>query len=170
MTKPSTPSQPLLFTSLLLFLGMTGTIVVALGFEHIGRYIPCALCLLQRWPYYFAIPIALLATLAAALKAPVWATRSLIGVVAVLMLAGAGLGIYHSGVEWGFWPGPSTCTAPVDSVPTNAGDLLRDLNAVHGPSCTVATFRLLGLSFAGWNVLASLALAGIALRGAIKRS
>ena len=53
---------------------------------------------------------------------------------------------------------------------TNAGDLLSDLNAKKPPSCDVAALRVLGLSFAGWNVVASVILAAIALQGAFKRA
>ena len=44
-----------------------------------------------------------------------------------------------------------------------------DLNAFHGPSCTEASLRVLGLSFAGWNVIASLILAAIAFLGASRK-
>ncbi|WP_375198209.1 disulfide bond formation protein B, partial [Sphingobium sp.] len=37
------------------------------------------------------------------------------------------------------------------------------------PSCTEAAGRFLGLSFAGWNVIASLALALVAFRAAWKK-
>ena len=33
-----------------------GAIVTALGFEHIGGYTPCPLCLMERWAYYASIP------------------------------------------------------------------------------------------------------------------
>ena len=52
------------------------------------------------------------------------------------------------------------------SITTNAGDLLGDLNAIKAPSCNDAALRVLGLSFAGWNVIASLILAAIAFKGA----
>ena len=130
----------------LLSLGMAATVGGALAFEHIGGYIPCALCLLQRDPYYYGIPVAVAALLST-------------------LFGGAGMGIYHAGVEWGFWEGPATCATTAQGVTQNAGDLLSDLNAKHGPSCTEASFRLLGLSFAGWNVIASLILAAIAFSG-----
>ena len=152
----------------LVLAGMVATILGALAFEHIGGYVPCALCLLQRNPYYIGIPVMVLALVAEIVNAPPVVTRALLAIGAILMLVGAGLGIYHSGVEWGFWEGPSACSAPVDSVPTNADDLLGDLNKVHGPSCTVAPWRMLGLSFAGWNVVTSAILAAIAVRGARK--
>ena len=120
---------------------------------------------MEREPYYYSIPVAIAAAAAAALKAPLWVVRLLLAIVLIAMLIGAGLGTYHAGAEWGFWPGPSTCSTPVNAVTTDANNLLNDLNAVHGPSCTQAALRVLGLSFAGWNVIASLVLAAFAVWG-----
>jgi len=89
-------------------------------------------------------------------------TRAIILAVGILMLVGAGMGVYHAGVEWHFWPGPATCSTTASSMTTNAGDLLGELNTIKGPSCTDAALRVLGLSFAGWNVIASLILAAFA--------
>jgi disulfide bond formation protein DsbB len=153
--------------AVLLALGMAATVGGALGFEHIGGYIPCALCLLQRNPYYYGIPVGILAIIVAAIGLPSWVTRALLVVIGVMMLVGAGMGVYHSGVEWAFWEGPASCGGGA-GVTTNAGSLLSDLNTVHGPSCTEAALRVLGLSFAGWNVIASVILAAIAFVGAKK--
>jgi disulfide bond formation protein DsbB len=54
------------------------------------------------------------------------------------------------------------------SITTNAGNLLNDMNAIHPPACDTAALRVLGLSFAGWNAIASLILALIAFRGTKK--
>lgn len=151
--------------AILLALGMTATVGGALGFEHIGGYIPCALCLLQRLPYYYGIPVAVVAALSAALGGPSWLTRLLLLVVGVMMLVGAGLGVYHAGAEWGFWEGPATCATTAQGISQSAGDLLGDLDSKKPPSCTEASLRVLGLSFAGWNVIASLILAAIAFAG-----
>jgi disulfide bond formation protein DsbB len=153
--------------ALLVTVGMAATVGGALAFQHIGGYIPCALCLLQRDPYYYGIPVGILAVGTAHFGLPAWITRSLLVVVGLMMLVGAGMGVYHAGVEWSFWPGPASCGGGA-GVTTNAGNLLSDLNTVHGPSCTEAALRVLGLSFAGWNVLASLGLAALAFVGAKK--
>ena len=129
------------------------TILGALGFEHIGGYQPCALCLMQRTPYYVGVPIAAAALLAVWLGAPRALTVALFSAFALLMLYGGGLAVYHSGVEWGFWEGPASC-APTVGV-GSAEDMLNQLATEHAPSCTDAPWRMLGLSFAGWNVLAS---------------
>lgn len=152
--------------SLLVTVGMAVTVGSALGFEHIGGYIPCALCLMQRTPYYIGIPVGIVAILASALQLPAWVSRLLLLAIALLMLWGGGLGVYHSGVEWQFWEGPASCSISASGVSAGGGDILSQLNSVKGPSCTEATLRVLGLSFAGWNVLASAVLATLAIIGA----
>lgn len=151
-----------------LTIGMAIVVGSALGFEHIGGYIPCALCLLQRNPYYIGIGVGLLAVLSAVFRLPPVVTRLLLIAIAILMLVGMGMGIYHSGVEWRFWEGPATCTigATGGDTPVN---VLEALNATKAPSCTDATLRVLGLSFAGWNVLTSAILAALALWGALRK-
>ncbi|WP_429820702.1 disulfide bond formation protein B [Ensifer sp. B1-9] len=168
MIDAATQSRQHLLIATVVTLGMAATVGGALGFEHIGGYIPCALCLLQRDPYYWGIPVGILAIITSALKLPVWLTRTLLAIVGILMLVGAGMGVYHAGAEWHFWEGPSTCATTAQGVSSNVGDLLGDLDSKHGPSCTEAALRVLGLSFAGWNVIASLILAAIALRGAAR--
>ncbi|WP_182085114.1 disulfide bond formation protein B [Aureimonas sp. ME7] len=147
--------------------GMAATVGGALLFQHVGGYMPCALCLEQRTPYYIGVPVALAALLASWLKAPPIVTRGLLLAVGGLMLWAMGLGIFHAGVEWGFWAGPTDCAAgaPIDL----SGDLLSSLDAVRPPSCSEAALRILGLSLAGWNAIIAACLAAIALRSALAR-
>lgn len=151
-----------------LALVMAAVVGSALGFEHIGGYIPCALCLEQRTPYYIGIPVMLAAAVTAILKAPPLITRTLLVAGGGLMLYGAGLGAYHAGIEWGWWEGPADC-AGAAGLTTDAGSLLADLNALTPPACNEAALRVLGLSFAGWNVIASVILAAACLRVAFAR-
>lgn len=150
-----------------LALGMAVTVGTALGFEHIGGYMPCKLCLEQRLPYYIGLPVAALALLASLLKLPPLIIRGLLLVIALLMMWSLWLGGFHSGVEWGFWPGPEDCGA----IPAaqSGGSLLDQLNAIIPPSCDQAAGRFLGLSFAGWNVVASAILAAIAWAGMLRK-
>ncbi len=155
--------------ALALALGMAVTVGTALGFQHIGGYIPCKLCLEQRLPYYIGVPVAVLALAAAVLRLPPAAVRGLLVAVALLMTWSIWLGGFHAGVEWGFWPGPSDCGAVVPP-PSGSGNLLDQLDAVIPPSCDQAAGRFLGLSFAGWNVATSVVLAGIAWVAALRRN
>lgn len=157
-------TRPLGAAGLLL---MAAAISIAWGFEIIGGLIPCALCLEQRVPYYAAIPTALVALVLFGR----WrlAARFLFAVAAVLMVLGAGLGVYHAGAEWAFWAGPNTCGV-VDAEVRDAASLLSALEETRLVTCTQDTGRVLGLSFAGWNVVAAgsaaVLLAGAALRPA----
>ncbi|MBW9114523.1 disulfide bond formation protein B [Rhizobium cauense] len=161
-------ARPVVGYSLALALGMTVVVGTALGFQYLGGYIPCALCLLQRQPYYYAIPIAILGAVSSLVGLPSWIGRAFLLAAGMLMIVGAGMGVYHAGVEWQFWQGPATCSTTAGSMTQNAGDLLSELNTIKGPSCTDAALRVLGLSFAGWNVIASLILAAFAFIGVRK--
>lgn len=149
-------------------LGMMVTVGTALGFQHIGGYIPCKLCLEQRLPYYIGVPVLLLALVSSIVKLPAIVTRGLLLAGALLMTWGLYLGVFHSGVEWGWWPGPTDCG--VVTAPETGGSLLDQLDGVVPPSCDQAAGRFLGLSFAGWNVVASLALAAITYVAAFRKA
>jgi disulfide bond formation protein DsbB len=147
--------------ALAIALGAAATIGGALVFEHVFGYVPCKLCLIQRNPYYIAIPLGL----AVALLPPRW-TRAGLWLLALVFVVSAGLGAYHSGVEWGFFAGPSDCGGGAGAGAGNVGDFLNQLQNTRVVSCTEAAWRFLGLSLAGWNVLISLALAAFAARAA----
>jgi disulfide bond formation protein DsbB len=139
----------------------TATILAAWGFELAG-YLPCPLCLQQRWAYYAVVPLTglLLGLLLAESGRGGLVRRGLL-LVALIMTAGATLGAYHAGVEWKWWPGPAACAF--------GGGLsggVPDLDTARAISCDEAQWRFLGLSFAGWNVVVSVAVAGLALWGA----
>jgi disulfide bond formation protein DsbB len=133
-------------------------------FELVMKLIPCKLCLAQRQPHYAAVPIALAGLAALRFGAGRAATGALV-VLAGLYLWSTGLGIYHSGVEWGWFMGPNDCGGRIAPATGGVGDLMRQLESVRVVSCTEAAWRFLGLSLAGWNALASLALAAIAAAG-----
>jgi len=135
------------------------TILAALAYEHIGGYVPCELCYRQRWAYYLAIPAALLAAFLARGR-PALAAGAL-AVAGVAFLLNTGLGVHHAGVEWGWWPGPAGCSGGVQ-VSTDANALIDSLRNGETVRCDEPAFRFLGLSFAGWNAVISLVLAGVA--------
>lgn len=149
--------------AIVLVLAAAATIAAALAFEHIGGYRPCPLCLKERIAYYAAIPAGLLSALL--LSTSRNAIARLILVLAALgLLYNAGLGVYHSGVEWKWWAGPTECGSTGDLV--SGGSLLENIASEKRVRCDEAAWRFLGLSFAGWSVLLSLGLAGVGLAAA----
>ncbi|WP_046867695.1 disulfide bond formation protein B [Microvirga massiliensis] len=154
-------------TGLAIAVAAAGAIGGAFVFQYGLGLAPCKLCLLQRNPYYLAIPLGL----AAALAPPRW-SRIALGLLVIVFLVSAGLGIYHAGVEWGFWLGPSDCGGGAAST-GSMNDFLQQLERTRVVSCTEAAWRFLGLSLAGWNVVISLGavlFAGASLAGNRKRS
>ena len=151
------------------FVAGLGTILAAWGFQLIGGYVPCKLCLEERIPYYVGLPLAFVALVATLANAPAWMVRAALALAAIVFLYGAYLGTYHAGAEWTWWMGPSDCgsTGAVTS-----GNLLDQLKNIRIVSCTEASWRFpagWGLSFAGWNAVVSLGLAAVAAFGAMRR-
>lgn len=154
---------------LLVLLAMCSVILSALAFEHIGGYQPCKLCLQQREPWYLGIPVMVLALVSLVLKWPAYISRGLLLIVGLILVYSTVLGVHHSGVEWAWWEGPGDCGVVEGGISENATDLLAGLNQSVPPSCTDAALRVLGLSFAGWNALASFFLAIIAMMFAFRK-
>jgi disulfide bond formation protein DsbB len=140
-------------------------ILAALGFEYLGGYQPCPLCLQQRYAYYGAIP-ALFVALVLSTMGQERLASILFGIVAVGFLFNAGLGTYHAGVEWKLWAGPQTCETALTPLGTGPGGLLKQLESERIVRCDEAPWRFAGLSFAGWNAVFSLLLALGALQAA----
>jgi disulfide bond formation protein DsbB len=151
-----------------LAIAMAVTVGTALGFQYLGGYIPCKLCLEERIPYYVGVPVMALAVISAALRWPAAVTRGLLAVGGALMVWSLYMGVYHAGVEWKWWPGPTDCGA-VDAPSTGGKGILDSLNTFVPPSCDEAAGRFLGISFAGWNAVASLILAAVAWWSAFRR-
>ncbi len=151
-------------------LGMVAVVGSALAFEHLGGYAPCALCLEQRNPYYWGIPIIAFGALSALLKWNPCIVRAALLIAFLCLVTTALMGAYHAGVEWEFWAGPESCSAGLSAGAGDAGSLLDDLANARPPSCTDAAGRFLGISFAGWNVIAAAGLALLAFRGAFHRA
>jgi len=137
---------------------LTASIAVlgaALLSQYWGGLDPCELCLLERWPWWIAIAIAAAAWLIGdRLALPIPAI-----LLAIVFLTGTGIAFYHVGVEQHWFVGPTACTAGGAAV--NSVDALRaQLLGKRAVMCDQVQWSLFGISLAGWNLLASLAMAG----------
>lgn len=141
-------------TTALLLTGPTTLLAGALAFQYLGGLYPCEMCLWQRY--------ALVAALMAATTA--WAlglSRALLVVAAVAVLVGAGVALFHAGVEQRWWQGFSECTAP--AVSGSAADVMGQILAQPLVRCDAIPWSLLGVSMAGWNAIISGLVGGTAL-------
>jgi disulfide bond formation protein DsbB len=170
MTAITSPGRTLQTrAALFLLLVMAATVGAALLFQYVGGFIPCKLCLKERIPYYVGVPLMALAALSSVLRWPPVVTRLLLLAGGLLMTWSLYLGVYHAGVEWKWWAGPADCGA-VAAPDTGGKGILDALNTFVPPSCDAAAGRFLGLSFAGWNAVASLILAVVAYWAAFVRA
>jgi disulfide bond formation protein DsbB len=150
----------------LILLIAAATIAGAWIFQAFG-IAPCELCLSERIPYYVGIPAAAL-TLIFALRES--KPLMLVGFIALFLIFAfsAGFGVYHAGVEWHFWEGPTACTGSTMTKASSMQDFMNQLRTVKVVRCDAVAIRILGLSLAGWNALISAVLSVIAIWGARK--
>ena len=134
-------------------------LMIALAFEHIGGYLPCSLCIAQRWPHLFIILFGLVGFV---FHQP----KQHLALQGALAFAIAGIALYHVGVEQAWWAGPSGCSA--DMATSDLASLTDALLAAPMVKCDEIAWSFLGLSMAAWHMLASLSLAGLAGFGFIK--
>lgn len=150
----------------LAFLAGLFAIIAAWGFEIIGGYLPCKLCLQERIPYYVGLPILLVGLLLSQ-RMPRLA-RLLYFIGGAIFFFGSTLAGYHVGAEWKLWVGPSDCGG-TPTVITSANDLMAAVKGTRLVSCSEAPISLFGLSFAGWNVLSTLFVGTMSWRGIFAR-
>lgn len=143
-----------------LFLASGVILLTALGFQYIGGLAPCVLCIYQRYAYGAAMVCALLAFSGGRHSA----TRTpALGGAALSFATGAGVALFHVGVEQLWWEGSSSCQGQALDLSLSVEDLAADLLSRPYARCDQVPWDLLGLSMAGWNVILSLGLLGVAL-------
>ncbi|MEM1385008.1 MAG: disulfide bond formation protein B, partial [Pseudomonadota bacterium] len=127
----------------------------ALAFQYLGGLAPCPMCLWQRWPHAVAVAIAVLAV-----TVLWWGRRWLAGLGGAAMAVSAGLGVFHAGVEWRFWDGPSSCvSSSIEGLTPE--QLLDQILAAPVVRCDEVAWDFLGLSLAGWNAVFSVGFAAL---------
>jgi disulfide bond formation protein DsbB len=152
-----------------IFAGSVSLILLggALAFQYLGGLAPCEMCIWQRWPHGFSIAAGFIGGMLVRsdLLPASWAKYLAAAAIAGLVISGA-IGVFHAGVEWKFWPGPSACTG-IGYVPGQ-----EDFKPLQIVRCDEAQWRLFGLSLAGYNAIFSFVAAAIAaqvLRGSTTR-
>ncbi|HTW29311.1 MAG TPA: disulfide bond formation protein B [Acetobacteraceae bacterium] len=139
---------------------------VAIGSERLGGLVPCALCLVERWPYRIALALGVLA-----LVLPRRAARPVLLLLALVVLGDAAIAFVHVGVEQGWWKSPlPECAAP-HFTGGSIAQMLAHMPARPSKPCDSPTYLIPGLplSMALLNMLYalvfSLGLAALVARG-----
>jgi disulfide bond formation protein DsbB len=143
-------------------------LAIAHGFQTFGHLAPCHLCLKQREVYWAAMAMSAIAIVAGLTPMRGLAMRIGSGVLVLVFAYGAYLAGFHAGAEWHWWPAPVTC-ASTGPVSLSALKALLAGGGAHQPACDQAPWVFLGLSMAGWNFVASVALVVLSLLAALRK-
>lgn len=130
----------------------------ALGSQYIGGLYPCEMCYWQRWPHDVAIVLALFAFGTRVSKA----AHILVALAAVAIMVSGAIGVFHAGVEYGWWLGITTCAT------TATGVSLEAIMNAPVVRCDAPQWALFGISLAGFNAIISIG-AGVLILGLLRR-
>jgi disulfide bond formation protein DsbB len=127
---------------------------VALASEYWGGLVPCAFCLLERWPYRIAIIFGLLA-----MVLPLRWSRWCLWLLVLTIGVDAALAVVHVGVEKHFWPDPIPECAMPHFTGGSVAQRLAQMPAQPAKPCEDPTYLIPGLpiSMAAMNLLYALA-------------
>lgn len=131
----------------------------AYSFQYFGGLQPCTLCLYQRWPWWIAGGLAVLALFLVGERR---ISRALSALGALAVLAGFGIALYHVGVEQHWWTGPTACSGTAGA-PQTLEALRAQILSAPVVRCDDIPWSLFGISMAGYNMLISLATGLLAL-------
>jgi len=126
----------------------------AYAFQFIGGLHPCEMCWWQRYALFAAIPLAIIAYL---IRGKACVSGLFTGLAGLAIGIGGGIGLFHAGVEYGWWQGLTACsTSPTGG---SSADILNQIMATPITRCDVAPWHMFGISMAGYNGLLSAAAA-----------
>ena len=122
----------------------------AWGSQLIGGLYPCEMCHWQRWPHYAAVVLAGAAFFAGRARA------SLVALAAVAIGVSGAIGLFHAGVEYGWWQGITGCSGALDLAGLSPAERMDAIMGAPLIRCDRPAWTLAGVSLAGFNAIFSL--------------
>lgn len=126
----------------------------ALASEYLGGLFPCEMCYWQRWPHEVALVLAMFAFVVKR------AVKPLVLLAGLAIAVSGAIGLFHAGVEYGWWEGVTTCSTAASGL-----DAILRSPIVR---CDQPQWTLAGISLAGFNAIFSFAAALIIWALALK--
>lgn len=148
--------------ALLATAGSASVLLGALGSQHFGGLSPCEMCIWQRWPHAIAIALGLVA-----LAAPRAVGRIAAALAGLVVLVGAGIALFHTGVERKWWEGITECSVG-QGANLSVDDLMAQIMNAPVVRCDEVQWDLFGLSMASWNGIASLGFVALWIAAALQ--
>lgn len=156
MTAARTASSVLPLARLIALLTPSVLLGGALISQYVGGLYPCEMCMWQRWPHLVGIFFALDAL---ALRSRPALSLLFTALAAIAIAVSGGIGVFHAGVEYGWWEGLTACSTTATGAST--AEMLDAIMNAPLVRCDVAPWTLLGVSLAGFNAIFSLSAAAL---------
>jgi disulfide bond formation protein DsbB len=136
----------------------------ALFFQYVVGLAPCPLCILQRWPYAAVIALGAIGVFAPLAEG---GQRAMLLLCAAGFATACGFGVYHAGVEYGWFAGPDGCTG-IGVTGNSIEELRKQLIAAPVVRCDEVPWSLFGISLAGYNAIIAAGLTAATATTALK--
>lgn len=143
----------------LFFLVVCAAVLATVFISQSYGFHPCKLCIWQRWPYAVGVVFALALVIFSGNKK---ISVLLLSCLTLTFLVGAGIALFHLGVEYKWWEFHSDCTGDAFKTGSSAEDFLARLKAAPVVRCDQRFPFLFGMTMAFYNILTSIGLAVLA--------
>ncbi len=148
------------------------TLATVYVLEYVFYQAPCQMCWWQRYVYFVAAPVAMVAIAVRWRGAAPWLMSAFCVLLGLVFLVSFFIASWHALFEWSLAPGPEGCVATAGSIPEDLKPSEMLSRRIAIPSCKEALWRIpdtaWGLSMAGLNALLSLFLAALSLFSATR--
>ena len=149
------------------------TLATVYVLEYFFYQAPCQMCWWQRYVYFVAAPVAMVAIAVRWRGAAPGVMTAFCVLLGLVFLVSFFIASWHALFEWGLAPGPQGCVATAGSIPEDVKPSEMLSRRIAIPSCKDALWRIpfgtaWGLSMAGLNAVLSLFLAALSLFSATR--
>ena len=129
-------------------------ILFALISEYVFGFVPCSLCLVQRYPHILVAITSAWLIFFRTHNFFIYPVNTLIMALSIILAS------YHVGVEQSIFQGPQSCASSNLSLVSkkSAEALLKDILNTSIVRCNEVTWSFISLSMATWNLILSIAL------------
>ncbi len=148
------------FLNLIFLFSSILVLLIVYYLEFFQSVTPCKLCIYQRLPYFIIILLA-----ASFLLIKNQNLKKITFIFYIFIFASSlTMSVHHFGVENSFWNALTNCESYSKTL-SNSNDLKEYLLNKDYVSCSDVSFKFLGISLAGYNVIISFILLVISIIG-----
>lgn len=144
-----------LITSIFSLIALISAFII----DYILKFDPCFLCVYARIPYLIMFMLGAIGLYFQDYR------KIIINLIILAVMVGAGIAIYHTGVERSWWDPSYSCTPHIIlGEKTSLDDFMKQLDSAPLGDCSRPAFKILGFSLAEINIMINLVLFAIYMK------